>query len=145
MDSQTSAKYTYCFGLFEADPVSGELRRQGARVKLQDQPFQILILLLERAGDIVSRDELRQRLWPSDTYVEFDGSLNAALKKLRFALGDSAENPVFIETLPKRGYRFVAPVIHREPDAQPEDAVPQSSDSDAGHASASASALPAGV
>jgi len=114
MESQTQATSRYRFGLFEVDAGSGELRRQGSRVRLQEQPFQILLVLLEHAGEVVTRDELRARLWASDTYVEFDGSLNAALKKLRSALGDSADNPVFIETIPKRGYRFVAPVSRQE-------------------------------
>ena len=104
------SKRSYRFGLFQADLATRALLRQGVRVRLQDQPFQILTILLERTGEIVSREELRQRLWPADTYVEFDGSLNAALKKLRSALGDSADNPIFIETVPKRGYRFIAPV-----------------------------------
>jgi len=107
-------KRIYRFGLFEADAESGKLLREGVRVKLQDQPFRLLCLLLERAGELVSREELRQSLWRADTYVEFDGSLNAALKRLRYALGDSADNPIFIETLPKRGYRFLAPVTVKE-------------------------------
>jgi eukaryotic-like serine/threonine-protein kinase len=111
MDAPALPKRFYRFGLFEADAESGRLSREGVRVKLQDQPFRLLCLLLERAGQVVSREELRQSLWASNTYVEFDGSLNATLKRLRFALGDSADNPVFIETLPKRGYRFLAPVI----------------------------------
>ena len=104
------SKRSYRFGLFEADVTSGELLRQGVRVRLQDQPFRVLAILLERAGQIVPREELRQKLWPADTYVEFDGSLNAVLKKLRSALGDPADNPIFIETVPKRGYRFIAPI-----------------------------------
>lgn len=104
------SKRSYRFGLFEADLASGELLRQGVRVRLQDQPFRVLSILLEGAGEIVSREELRQKLWPANTYVEFDGSLNAALTRLRSALGDSADNPIFIETVPKRGYRFIAPV-----------------------------------
>jgi len=104
------SKRSYRFGLFEADLASGELLRQGVRVRLQDQPFRILTVLLECAGTVVSREELRQKLWPADTYVEFDGSLNAALTRLRSALGDSADNPIFIETVPRRGYRFIAPV-----------------------------------
>jgi len=104
------SKRSYRFGLFEVDLASGELLRQGVRVRLQDQPFRVLAILLEHAGEVVAREELRQRLWPADTYVEFDGSLNAALKRLRSALGDSADNPIFIETVPKRGYRFIAPV-----------------------------------
>ncbi len=110
MDVPVLPKRVYRFGLFEADAESGKLLREGMRVKLQDQPFRLLCLLLERAGHVVTREELRQALWSSDTYVEFDGSLNATLKRLRSALGDSADNPVFIETLPKRGYLFLAPV-----------------------------------
>jgi Tol biopolymer transport system component/DNA-binding winged helix-turn-helix (wHTH) protein len=98
------------FGLFEVDLRAGELRRNGSRLKLQEQPFQVLALLLERPGEIVSREELRKRLWPEDTFVDFDHSLNAAVKRLRDALGDSAENPRFVETVARRGYRFVAPV-----------------------------------
>lgn len=110
MQTPANSKRSYRFGLFEADVANGELLRQGIRVRLQDQPFRLLTILLERAGEVVSREELRQKLWPADTYVEFDGSLNAALKRLRAALGDPADNPIFIETLPKRGYRFIAPV-----------------------------------
>lgn len=98
------------FGVFEADLERGELRRQGVRIKLQDQPFQILHLLVEHAGEIVTREELQRRLWSSDTFVDFDRSLNKAINKLRDALDDSADNPRFIETVPKRGYRFIASV-----------------------------------
>jgi DNA-binding winged helix-turn-helix (wHTH) protein len=98
------------FGLFEVDPRSGELRKNGARVKLQQQPFQMLVILLRRPGEIVTREELREQLWPADTFVDFDHSLNAAIKRLRDALGESAENPIYIETLARRGYRFNAPV-----------------------------------
>ena len=98
------------FGIFELDLRSGELRKSGIRVRLADQPFQVLRLLLERRGDIVTRDELRQALWPADTFVDFDVGLSSAVRKLRDALGDSADNPQFIETVPKRGYRFIAPV-----------------------------------
>ncbi len=105
-----SEKSTFQFGLFEVDVASHELRRQGVLIRLQDLPFRLLLLLLERAGEVVSREELRQNLWAADTYVEFDGSVNAALKRVRSALGDSADNPIFIETVPKRGYRFIAPV-----------------------------------
>jgi DNA-binding winged helix-turn-helix (wHTH) protein/tetratricopeptide (TPR) repeat protein/TolB-like protein len=115
MDAPIISKRVYRFGLFEVDVESGKLLRQGTRVKLQDQPFRLLCLLLERAGQVVTREELRQALWSSDTYVEFDGSLNATLKRLRFALGDPADNPIFIETLPKRGYRFLVPVTVEEP------------------------------
>jgi Tol biopolymer transport system component/DNA-binding winged helix-turn-helix (wHTH) protein len=98
------------FGVSELDLQTGELRRNGLRVKLQDQPFQILAMLLERPGNVVTREELRARLWPADTFVDFEHSLNAAIKRLRDALGDSAETPVFIETLPRRGYRFLIPI-----------------------------------
>jgi DNA-binding winged helix-turn-helix (wHTH) protein/Tol biopolymer transport system component len=100
----------YRFGLFEADLEQGTLSRQGTPVKLQEQPFRILALLLEAPGEVLSRDDLRKSIWPEGTFVEFDGSLNTALMKLRAALNDNAENPVFIETVPRRGYRFIAPV-----------------------------------
>jgi Tol biopolymer transport system component/DNA-binding winged helix-turn-helix (wHTH) protein len=99
------------FGVFEVDLEAGELRRNGTQVKLQEQPFQLLALLLERAGDIYSREDLRQRLWQEDTFVDFDRSLNTAVNKIRDALGDSAENPRFIQTVPRRGYRFICPVL----------------------------------
>jgi cholera toxin transcriptional activator len=98
------------FGVFELDLAAGELRKNGARLRLQEQPFQVLALLLERAGDVVTRDELRQKLWPADTFVDFDHGLNAAVNKLRETLGDSASSPRYIETLARRGYRFIAPV-----------------------------------
>ena len=110
MESSVIARHAYRFGLFLLDPEGGELLRQGVPVKLQEQPFRVLCLLVERPGEIVTREELRRLLWPEGTYVEFDGSLNATLKRLRSALGDPADNPVFIETLPKRGYRFIAPI-----------------------------------
>src|SRR5467141_1917102 len=98
------------FGIFEVDMKAGELRRNGTRVRLQEQPFQILTILLEHSGEVVTREELRGRLWPADTYVDFDHSLNAAVRRLRDALGDSAENPRFVETVARRGYRFFAPI-----------------------------------
>src|SRR5438270_6827464 len=98
------------FGVFELDFGTGELRKAGLKIKLQDQPFQVLAMLLERPGELVTREELLTRLWPSDTFVDFDHGLNVAVKKLRQALSDSAENPRFIETLARRGYRFVAQV-----------------------------------
>jgi TolB-like protein/DNA-binding winged helix-turn-helix (wHTH) protein/Flp pilus assembly protein TadD len=98
------------FGVFEVDLRAGELRKGGSRVRLQEQPFQVLVALIERPGEVVTRDELRERLWPSGVVVDFDHSLNKAVNKVREALGDAAENPRFIETLPKRGYRFIAPV-----------------------------------
>ena len=98
------------FGLFELDLDARELRKSGVRIKLQEQPFQILAMLLERPGEIVTREELQKRLWPQDTFVDFDLSLNSAVKKLRQALGDDSENPRFVETLYRRGYRFIGPV-----------------------------------
>jgi eukaryotic-like serine/threonine-protein kinase len=105
-----AARRTYRFGIFETDLTEGRLRRQGEPVRLQEQPFQVLIALLERHGELVTRDELRKRLWPGDTFVEFDKSVGVALAKLRAALGDDAANPRFVETVPRRGYRFIAPV-----------------------------------
>ena len=98
------------FGPYEVDLRSGELYKHGIRLKLQDQPFQVLAILLEHSGDVVTRDELRQRLWPADTFVDFDTGLNSAIKKLRDVLSDSADEPRYIETLHRRGYRFIAPV-----------------------------------
>ena len=99
------------FGAFHLDVRTGELRKNGARINLSDQPFQVLKTLLECPGELVTRDELRQRLWAADTFVDFEHGLNAAVRRLRDALGDSADTPRFIETLPRRGYRFIAPVI----------------------------------
>ncbi len=110
MDASTPRKKRARFGLYEADLQQRVLTKSGLRVRLQDQPFQVLALLLEHPGEIVTRDEIRLSLWSSDTYVEFDDGLNTAMKKLRTALGDAADNPRFIETIPRRGYRFVAPV-----------------------------------
>src|SRR5712664_157163 len=98
------------FGPFEVDFRAGELLKNGRRIRLQDQPLQVLAMLLENPGGVVTRDELRQRLWPTDTFVDFDHGLNNAINRLRDALNDSAEAPRFIETLPKRGYRFISPV-----------------------------------
>ncbi|HSY01222.1 MAG TPA: winged helix-turn-helix domain-containing protein [Acidobacteriaceae bacterium] len=105
---KTAARFR--FGLFEADAESGELRKSGIRIRLQAQPFRVLICLLERPGEVVTREEIQQRLWGNDTIVDFDHSLGTAINKLRESLGDSAENPRFIETLARRGYRFLAPV-----------------------------------
>ncbi len=107
---RAAAPSRYRFGLYEADPRTGELLRDGVKIKLQEQPFQVLLALLERPNEIVTREELRLRLWPSDTFVDFDHGLNTAINKLRDALRDSASNPRFIETLARRGYRFLAPV-----------------------------------
>ena len=103
------------FGLFELDLSAGELRKSGVKLRLQGQPFQVLALLLERAGDVVTREELQQKLWPSDTFVDFDHSLNTAINKVREALGDSASSPRYVETLARRGYRFIAPVQAEAP------------------------------
>lgn len=106
----TPAKRTLRFGIYEADLSTGELRKNGRKIRLQEQPFQILALLLEHPGEVVTREEIQQKLWPSDTFVDFDHGLNTAINKVRAALGDSAGNPRFVETLAKRGYRFLAPV-----------------------------------
>src|ERR1700679_1375510 len=98
------------FGLYEADLQTGELWKAGFRIKLQSQPFKVLCVLLERPGQVVAREELQERLWGKDTVVDFDHSLGTAINKIREALGDSADNPRFIETLSRRGYRFIAPV-----------------------------------
>jgi len=119
------------FGSFEVDLASGELRRQGLKISLQDQPFRLLALLLDRAGEVVTREELRDKLWPADTFVDFDHSLNTAVRKLREALGDSAETPRYVETLARRGYRFVAPL------AEPGPGAPLAHSADADVASAS--------
>lgn len=107
------------FGLFELDPKAGELRKGGIKLRLQGQPLQILSLLLEHAGDVVTREELQQKLWPSDTFVDFDHSLNTAINKVREVLGDSASSPRYIETLARRGYRFIAPLQIETPVEQP--------------------------
>ena len=101
------------FGIFQADLQAGELLRQGVKVRLQQQPFQVLAALLERPAEVVTRDELQRRIWPSDTFVDFERGLNKAMNRLRDALEDSAERPKFIETLPKRGYRFIG-LIERQ-------------------------------
>jgi TolB-like protein/DNA-binding winged helix-turn-helix (wHTH) protein/Flp pilus assembly protein TadD len=99
------------FSSFEVDLATGEVRKEGLRIKVQEKPFQILQLLLERAGELVTREQLRERLWPGETFVEFDASLKTAINKLRNALGDSADSPRFVQTIPRRGYRFLAPVV----------------------------------
>jgi len=110
MDDVGRGAQRFRFGTFEADARTGELTRQGRKVKLQEQPFQILIALLERSGDLVTREELKQRIWPGDTVLDFDRGLNRAINRLRDALRDSADNPRFVETIPKRGYRLIAEV-----------------------------------
>src|SRR5262245_16281086 len=111
------ARTVYRFGVFEVDGRAGEVRKQGRPLKLRGRPIDILLLLLARRGDVVTRDELRGQLWPVDTFVDFDHGLNSAMNRLRDGLGDSAENPRFIETLPKKGYRFIAPIEVVEPAA----------------------------
>src|SRR5436189_2783626 len=96
------------FGTFEVDLRARELRKGGIRIRLQDQPFEILAMMLDRPGQVVTREDLRKRLWPAGTFVDFEHSLNAAVKRLRAALGDDADNPRFVETLHRRGYRFIA-------------------------------------
>jgi len=103
-------KRLFRFGIFEADQQTGELRKQGRRVPLQGQPFDVLIMLLEQPGQLISRTQIRERLWPDGTFVDFDHSLNTAVNKIRDVLGDSASSPRFIETLARRGYRFIAAV-----------------------------------
>src|SRR6185312_4607406 len=98
------------FGLFEADLQTGELRKNGVKVPLQGQPFQVCAILLQHSGELVTREELRREVWPEDTFVDFDHALNTAITKIRVALGDQADNPRFVETLPRRGYRFIAPI-----------------------------------
>lgn len=115
---------TVRFGLFELDLRSGEFFKQGRRIRLQDQPLQILTLLLEHPGEVVTRDDLKHRLWPSDTFVDFDHGLNAGMKRLRETLGDDADHPLYIETLPRHGYRFLVSVnttheSHSVPGRQP--------------------------
>jgi TolB-like protein/DNA-binding winged helix-turn-helix (wHTH) protein/Tfp pilus assembly protein PilF len=116
----TSAARILRFGSFEASVQAGELRKGGLKVRLQDQPFQILVMLLERPGELVLRQDIHQKLWPADTFVDFDHGLNNAINRLREALGDSAESPRFIETLPKKGYRFIGQVTGDEPSAEAE-------------------------
>ena len=110
---------TICFGAFEADLSTGEIRKSGSRLKLQDQPFKVLAILLEHPGELVTREELRSRIWPEQSFGSFDHAVNVAVGKLRAALGDSAENPSFIETVPRRGYRFLAALDEESPDAYP--------------------------
>jgi DNA-binding winged helix-turn-helix (wHTH) protein/tetratricopeptide (TPR) repeat protein/TolB-like protein len=110
MQAAQSSSRTRGFGIFEVDLRAAELRKHGVRIKLQEQPFQILSLLLDHPGEVVTRDELRQKLWPAHTFVDFDRSLNKAMTKLRAALGDSADSPRYVETIPRHGYRFLAQV-----------------------------------
>jgi DNA-binding winged helix-turn-helix (wHTH) protein len=108
-ESQQQAR-RYRFGVFEADGAAGELRRQGVRIKLNAQPFQVLMLLLGRPGEVLTREEISRELWPDGTFVDYEHGVNSAVNRIREALGDTASNPRFVETLARRGYRFVAPV-----------------------------------
>ncbi len=113
-----SAARVFRFGVFEANEAAGELRKHGVRIKLHSQPFKVLLLLLERPMEIVTREEMRQRLWGTDTFVDFDHGLNTAVNKIREALGDSASVPRYVETVSGKGYRFLAPVtLHEQPPA----------------------------
>lgn len=113
-----------CFGAFEVDPQKRKLRRHGIPIRMQDQPFRILLILLERPGEVVTRDELRERLWPAGTFVEFEHSLNTSINKLRRALSDSAEKPRYVETVPRHGYRFIGALQPDAPAGEPRAAEP---------------------
>ena len=122
--SATQPGIVYQFGPFEVNAASGELLKNGRRIKLQEQPCRLLVALLENPGEVIAREELRSRLWPGDTFVDFDGSLRVAVRKLREALDDNADDPRYIETIPKRGYRFLVPEVRRV-DAAQEAAAPE--------------------
>ena len=107
----------YRFGAFEADESTGELRRQGIRVKINAQPFQVLLMLLDRPGEVLSRDEISRALWPDGTFVDYEHGVNSAVNRIREALGDAANSPRYVETLARRGYRFVAPVQRIQPES----------------------------
>ena len=130
------ANKLFRFGAYEADARTGELRKQGARVRLQEQPFQVLVMLLERPGELVTREEIQQRLWGAETFVDFDHSLNTAINKLRETLNDSPTEPRYIETLARRGYRFI-PAVEAAGSAGPGPAA------EASASAVSADALPA--
>lgn len=123
--SSPSTPVRYRFGAFEADTATGELRRSGFRVKIHAQPFQLLCLLLERPGDLLTREEISRALWPGDTFVDYEHGVNSAINRIREALGDKAASPRFVETLARRGYRFVAPVERLEGNAAPLAPLPQ--------------------
>ena len=106
----TTTRETFCFGEFELDVDAGELRRKNRRLKLQPQPFKLLLLLVRKAGTLVSRDEIRRELWPDGTFVDFDQSVNFSIKQIRDVLGDDADRPLYLETVPRRGHRFIAPI-----------------------------------
>src|SRR6267154_5326899 len=110
MEEPSQSLSGYRFGVFEVDLRAGEIRKNGLKIKLQEQPFQVLTFLLQHSPNLVAREDLRKRLWDEDTFVEFDHGLSNAIGRIREALGDSADNARFIETLPRRGYRFIVPV-----------------------------------
>src|ERR1700720_2880667 len=110
MSIQSQLPQVLRFGVFEIDARAGELRKNGIKLKLQEQPFKVLCMLVEHPGEVVTREDLRIRLWPAETFVDFDHGLNAAVKRLRDTLGDSADNPRFVETVARRGYRFIGTV-----------------------------------
>src|SRR5580658_9766777 len=118
------------FGLFELDRDAMELRRNGVPIRLQEQPLRILAALVERPGEIVTREELQERVWGKDTFVDFEQSLNKAINRLREALNDEAGQPKYIETVPRRGYRFIAPVTQPQPKEQPPELLTPASDSE---------------
>ncbi|MGB6743234.1 MAG: winged helix-turn-helix domain-containing protein [Terracidiphilus sp.] len=124
MEPQPARRYR--FGVFEADGATGELRRQGVRVKLHAQPFQVLLMLLDRPGELLTREEISRELWPDGTFVDYEHGVNSAVNRIREALGDTASNARFVETLARRGYRFAAPVERIGPS---EDPPPTTSDS----------------
>ncbi len=113
MKPSSSVSPTLHFGVFELDPRAGELRKKGMKIRLQGQPVEILVMLLQCPGEIVTREELQKKLWPADTFVDFEQGLNNAMNRLRVALDDDAESPHFIETVPRRGYRFIGAVNGR--------------------------------
>jgi TolB-like protein/DNA-binding winged helix-turn-helix (wHTH) protein/Tfp pilus assembly protein PilF len=118
MGTSNPLRAIFRFGAFEVDPRTGELRKNGMRIRCQEQPIQVLVALLERPGELLTREELRQRVWPEDTFVDFDHALNTAVKKIRAALNDEADSPRYLETVPRRGYRFIAPMQTEVPPAQ---------------------------
>ena len=122
MSTSNPLRAIFRFGVYEVDSRTGELRKNGMRIRCQEQPIQVLVALLERPGELLTREELRQRVWPEDTFVDFDHALNTAVKKIRAALNDEADSPRYLETVPRRGYRFIAPVqTEMTPARNPED------------------------
>src|SRR5260221_10467348 len=124
MSTSTPLRAIFRFGAYEVDSRTGELRKNGMRIRCQEQPIQVLVALLERPGELLTREELRQRVWPGDTFVDFDHALNTAVKKIRAALNDEADSPRYLETVPRRGYRFIAPVQTEMTPAQGSEDIP---------------------